>query len=32
MLPRDHYLMLIAIAVVLVIDVVALVLYLRRKP
>lgn len=32
MLPVDHYLMLLAIAVVLAIDAVALFLYLRRKP
>lgn len=32
MLPVDHYLMLLAIAVVLAIDAVALFLYLRHKP
>lgn len=32
MLPNDHYSMLLVIAVVLVVDVVALAFYLRHKP
>jgi hypothetical protein len=32
MLPGDHHLMLIAIAVVLAVDAVALAYYLRHKP
>lgn len=32
MLPEDHYFMLIAVAVVLIVDAVAVILYLRYKP